>query len=35
MLFSLLDYFSISCMMKTNSKNHIANGGQPKPEEAN
>lgn len=27
--------FSASCMMKTNSKNHIANDGQPKPEEAN
>ena len=26
--------FSASCMMKTNSKNHIANDGQPKPEEA-
>jgi len=27
--------FSASCMMKTNSKNHIANDGQPRPEEAN
>lgn len=27
--------FSASCMMKTNSKNHVANDGQPKPEEAN
>jgi cytoskeletal protein CcmA (bactofilin family) len=26
--------FSASCIMKTNSKNHIANDGQPKPEEA-
>lgn len=26
--------FSASCMMKTNPKNHIANDGQPKPEEA-
>lgn len=27
--------FSASCMMKTNSKNHVANDGQPRPEEAN
>jgi cytoskeletal protein CcmA (bactofilin family) len=27
--------FSASCMMKTNSKNHIANDGQSRPEEAN
>ncbi|MBX9807841.1 MAG: polymer-forming cytoskeletal protein [Flavobacteriaceae bacterium] len=27
--------FSASCMMKTNSKNTIANDGQPRPEEAN
>jgi cytoskeletal protein CcmA (bactofilin family) len=27
--------FSASCMMKTNSKNTIANDGQPKPEETN
>jgi cytoskeletal protein CcmA (bactofilin family) len=27
--------FSASCMMKTNMKNHIANGEQPKAEEAN
>jgi cytoskeletal protein CcmA (bactofilin family) len=27
--------FSASCMMKTNSKNTMANDGQPKPEEAN
>jgi cytoskeletal protein CcmA (bactofilin family) len=26
--------FSASCLMKTNSKNHSANDGQPKPEEA-
>jgi cytoskeletal protein CcmA (bactofilin family) len=27
--------FSASCMMKTNTKNQVANDGQPKPEEAN
>jgi cytoskeletal protein CcmA (bactofilin family) len=27
--------FSASCMMKTNSKNTMANDGQPRPEEAN
>lgn len=27
--------FSASCIMKTNSKNQVANGEQPKPEEAN
>ncbi len=27
--------FSASCKMKTNSKNHITNDGEPKPEEAN
>jgi cytoskeletal protein CcmA (bactofilin family) len=27
--------FSASCIMKTNSKNQVANDGQPKPEEAN
>ncbi|WP_291099246.1 MULTISPECIES: bactofilin family protein [unclassified Flavobacterium] len=27
--------FSASCLMKTNVKNHIANDGQPKPEETN
>lgn len=27
--------FSASCMMKTNTKNHVANDGQPRPKEAN